>query len=84
MELSSETYLIVAFLILAHLGIYLWISKKPQKKIAGRHVVVTGGSSGIGLSVAIHAAKLGAHVTILARNVNNLGKPFCLFEYLLL
>lgn len=33
---------------------------------------VTGGSSGIGKAVAIEAAKLGAHVTILARDVHKL------------
>lgn len=78
MDLFSETLLIVALLIVAHLTIYLYFRKKTQKNINGRHVVVTGGSSGIGLWVAIHAAKLGAHVTIIARNVNNLGEPFCL------
>lgn len=33
---------------------------------------VTGGSSGIGKSVAIQAAKRGAHVTIIARDPNKL------------
>lgn len=42
--------------------------------IPGKHVVVTGGSSGIGLWVAIYAAKMGADVTIVARNVKILGK----------
>jgi 3-dehydrosphinganine reductase len=40
----------------------------------GRHCVITGGSSGIGLWVAIYAAKKGADVTIVARNVKTLGK----------
>lgn len=39
----------------------------------GKHVVVTGGSSGIGLWVAIFAARMGADVTIVARNVKLLG-----------
>lgn len=79
MDLFWETFLAVAFLIVAHLGIYLYLSKKKPKKIKARHVVVTGGSSGIGLSIAIQAAKLGANVTIIARNIDNLGKliPFC-------
>lgn len=42
--------------------------------LKGKHVVVTGGSSGIGLWVAIYAARQGADVTIVARNVKLLGK----------
>ncbi|KAK4872239.1 hypothetical protein RN001_016363 [Aquatica leii] len=43
-----------------------------SKSIANRHVVITGGSSGIGRSVAILAAKEGAHVTIIARDIDKL------------
>ncbi|KAG5898109.1 hypothetical protein JTB14_027466 [Gonioctena quinquepunctata] len=42
--------------------------------IRGKHVVITGGSSGIGKSVAIVAAQEGAHVTIIARNLDKLEK----------
>lgn len=35
---------------------------------------MTGGSSGIGLWVAIYAARMGADVTIVARKVKLLGK----------
>lgn len=34
--------------------------------------VITGGSSGIGYWIAVNCVKLGAHVTILARNVQKL------------
>lgn len=74
MDLFSETMLLIVFLIFAHLGIYLYLSKKKPKSINDRHVVVTGGSSGIGLWIAINAVKLGANVTIIARNVPNLGE----------
>lgn len=37
-----------------------------------KHIVITGGSSGIGKSLAIHFAASGAHVTILARNKEKL------------
>lgn len=42
------------------------------KSLKGKHVVITGGSSGIGKSVGKLAAKLGAHVTILARDAEKL------------
>lgn len=35
-------------------------------------MVVTGGSSGIGFWIAVNCVKLGAHVTVLARNVQKL------------
>lgn len=67
-----ETGLIVAFLVIVHIAIYRWLSKKPLRSIRDRHVVITGGSSGIGFSIAIKCVKLGAHVTIIARNVEKL------------
>lgn len=72
MGVILETAIAIILLVAAHIGIYTWIRKKPKKSIENRHVVVTGGSSGIGLWIAIYCAKLGAHVTIIARNVTNL------------
>ncbi|RKP14342.1 oxidoreductase [Piptocephalis cylindrospora] len=34
----------------------------------GKHCIVTGGNQGLGRSVGLELAKLGAHVTIVARN----------------
>ncbi|KAH3771574.1 3-ketodihydrosphingosine reductase-like [Dreissena polymorpha] len=51
--------------------IALFLSKRLSPKyvkIDGKHVVITGGSSGIGKSLAIQAAQLGANVSILARD----------------
>ncbi|XP_076032598.1 3-ketodihydrosphingosine reductase [Oratosquilla oratoria] len=45
---------------------------RKTKEIRGKHVLVTGGSSGIGLSVAQQAAAKGANVTLVARNVKRL------------
>lgn len=67
-----ETVIAVILLVAVHVTIYTWIRKKPKKTIENRHVVVTGGSSGIGLWIAIYCTKMGAHVTIIARNVTNL------------
>ena len=41
---------------------------------AMKHVVVTGGSEGIGLSIASELVAAGAHVTIMARSVEKLIK----------
>lgn len=43
---------------------------------------MTGGSSGIGFWVAVNAARKGADVTIIARNVKTLGKISHPFPYL--
>lgn len=67
-----ETGLVVAFLVIVHIAIYLWVSKKPLRSIRDRHVVITGGSSGIGFWIAVNCVKLGAHVTIIARSVEKL------------
>lgn len=67
-----ETIIALIFLVAAHVAIYMWTSRKPLKSIQKRHVVITGGSSGIGFWIAVHCAKLGAHITIVARNVDNL------------
>lgn len=49
--------------------------------LIGQHVVVTGGSSGIGLWAAIFAARKGADVTIVARNIKILGThPFLSYQ----
>lgn len=59
--------LIVVILLIKH---FFWHGR--LQNISGKHVVVTGGSSGIGKCVAILAAKRGANVTIIARDVNRL------------
>ncbi|XP_050397299.1 3-ketodihydrosphingosine reductase [Patella vulgata] len=41
-------------------------------KLQGSHVLVTGGSSGIGKALAINVAKRGANITLLARNKSKL------------
>lgn len=42
--------------------------------LENRHILITGASSGIGRACAIHFSRLGAHLTLLARNQNRLEK----------
>jgi len=43
-------------------------------KVENKHIFITGGSSGLGLSIAKDFAKKGANVTIVARNQEKLDK----------
>jgi len=49
-------------------------NKRPKIDLRGKHVVITGGSSGIGRSLAFQVTKEGANVTIIARNKDRLQK----------
>lgn len=74
MSLTLESYVLIAIVIILHLLVLKLVLRKPAKSISGKHVVVTGGSSGIGLAVAIECARRNAHVSIIARNRKLLEK----------
>ncbi|XP_013886276.1 3-dehydrosphinganine reductase [Austrofundulus limnaeus] len=61
---------IVAFVLLLYM-ISPLISPKPLK-LNGAHVVVTGGSSGIGKCIAIECYRQGAFITLVARDEEKL------------
>ncbi|XP_051556618.1 3-ketodihydrosphingosine reductase-like isoform X1 [Myxocyprinus asiaticus] len=61
---------IVAFVLLLYM-ISPLISPKPLK-LNGAHVVVTGGSSGIGKFIAMECYKHGAFITLVARDEHKL------------
>ncbi|CAH0480855.1 unnamed protein product [Peronospora belbahrii] len=46
--------------------------RAPGFKVEGKHVFITGGSSGLGLSLAKKYAKQGAKLSIIARGVDKL------------
>lgn len=48
--------------------------------LTGKHILVTGGSSGIGRATAIQASRLGARVTLVARREEELKKTLAGME----
>ncbi|MFC4161413.1 SDR family oxidoreductase [Chitinimonas lacunae] len=55
-----------------HLDPDLFIDRSLSGVAKGKHIVITGGSSGIGQASAIKLAAAGAHVIIVARDVEKL------------
>ena len=48
--------------------------------LTGKHILITGASSGIGKATSIHLSKLGAKLTLIARNEEKLGDTLKLLE----
>jgi NAD(P)-dependent dehydrogenase (short-subunit alcohol dehydrogenase family) len=48
--------------------------------LTGRHILVTGASQGIGRAAAIHISKLGAKVSLIARNEDKLRETIDMLE----
>lgn len=49
-----------------------WLANPKQLDLQDKVVVITGGSSGIGKSIAAHCLRRGAHVALLARRMGQL------------
>lgn len=78
---SLEIYFLLFIVVLLHILIYLFVkNNKKVKSLYGKHVVITGGSSGIGLNIATECAKRGANVTVIARNEKTLDAAISLLE----
>lgn len=72
MILIFNIILIIIALLIIVLFVRYFFWRRRLKNVNKKHVVVTGGSSGIGKCIAILAAKYGAHVTIIARDIQKL------------
>ncbi|WVQ74144.1 hypothetical protein IAR50_003736 [Cryptococcus sp. DSM 104548] len=62
------TTAILALIVSVLFTMPFWRAKKPAYKPEGKHCYVTGGSQGLGKSLAESLVKQGAHVTIVARD----------------
>ncbi|XP_067623725.1 3-ketodihydrosphingosine reductase [Eurosta solidaginis] len=80
MELKLEICVWILIVILVHIAIYMFVMRKRPKMLVGRHVVITGGSRGIGLCMAVECAMKGANVTLIARDENSLRGAVALME----
>jgi len=64
-------------LLLAGLGVagyWAYRSLKPRYDFRNKHVLITGGSRGLGLVMARQFAKAGARLSICSRDSNELGR----------
>nr|ABR16795.1 unknown [Picea sitchensis] len=73
MEVAAT--ILTILLLLIFLGVtLLWKPSPCLKTLGGKHVLITGGSSGIGLAIAKEALSQGAFVTLIARSSAKLEK----------
>ena len=78
--ITSSNSIIVVLVIVVVLVVFLLSilsSSKPKKY---NHVVITGGSSGIGYSLALALVRQGTRVTLLARNLTKLKEAQSILE----
>ena len=47
---------------------------RPKVRLGGKHVIITGGSEGLGLSLAKEFCQRGCRVTIIARTQSKLDQ----------
>ena len=66
-------WLFVLLLLLCGIAFYSWFSTRGKVwDVDGHHIFLSGGSEGLGLELAKLLVSKGAHVTIVARNVDKL------------
>lgn len=70
------TEILVAVLVLIGAALYFVVKQNKRETIdlRNKHVLVTGGSSGIGFDLCVEAFKQGASVSVIARNKSKLDE----------
>jgi len=75
MEVAATILTIIIILIIIFLRVtFPWKPSPCLKTLGGKHVLITGGSSGIGLAIAKEALSQGAFDTLIARSSAKLEK----------
>ena len=73
MALSWEALALAAATTAFLASLHALYARRTHINLDGKHVVITGGSSGIGKEIAVLAMKQGAYVSIIARNKERLA-----------
>lgn len=72
--MSRRPRLIAPLLATAAVGAYAWARRRPRWDLAGRTILVTGGSRGLGLAIARELVAAGARVAICGRDQDTLDR----------
>ena len=67
-------FYISIFIIIIIFFVFKYLKSNKSIDLKGKHVLITGGTKGIGYSLGVLAVESGANVTIIARDVNQLDK----------
>ena len=71
---------LITHIILSFILAYVGSERVSPLAISGSHFIVTGGSSGIGLALAVRLAREGGNVTIVARDTTKLQQALQLIK----
>ena len=73
-------YIIILILAILFILYRTFSNKLPDMK--DKHIVITGGSSGLGIAIAQEALNLGAsRISLIARNIKNLNETLKILKY---
>eukprot|EP00250_Pteridium_aquilinum_P015659 c22683_g1_i7 orf=229-1062(+) len=74
MHMSLISKCVVAGIVLVLARVCISSKRKHLASLEGKHVVITGGSCGIGFALAKECLSQGASVTLIARNLSRLSR----------
>ncbi|GLJ08860.1 hypothetical protein SUGI_0097250 [Cryptomeria japonica] len=64
---------VIAIIVISFL-LSIWKPYTHVRSLQNKHVLITGGSTGIGLEIAKEAIAQGSYVTLIARNISKLNE----------